>query len=66
MHNNVPEISVIVLSYNTKDVTLKCLERLKESADYLGKPVEIIVVENGTDGTVDAIKKELPWIKILE
>jgi GT2 family glycosyltransferase len=66
MHNGAPEISVIVLSYNTKDVTFKCLERLKESADYLGKPVEIIVVENGTDGTVDAIKKEFPWIKILE
>jgi GT2 family glycosyltransferase len=66
MHNSGPEISVIILSYNTKDITLRCLEKLKKSVDYFGKPVEIIVVEDGTDGTSMAIKKEFPWIKILD
>ena len=65
MRNKSPEISVIVCSYNTKDVTLKCLERLKESEDYLGRLVEIIVIENGTDGTAAAVTEEFPWIKIL-
>lgn len=67
MHNDgTLELSVIILSYNTKDVTLKCLERLKESVDYFGKPVEIIVIENGTDGTDGEIKKRYPWIKLIE
>jgi GT2 family glycosyltransferase len=62
----VPEITVIICTYNTKDLTLDCLGRLKKSIDFLGKPVDVIIIEDGTDGTALQIKKEYPWFKVLE
>jgi GT2 family glycosyltransferase len=61
-----PEISVIICTYNTKDLTCKCLDRLKKSIDFLGKPVETIVIENGIDGTGEVVKKKYSWVKLLE
>ena len=61
-----PEITVIICTYNTKDLTLKCLDNLKKSIDDLGKKVETIVVENGSDGTGTIIKNKYPWVKLLE
>lgn len=63
---NSPLISVIILSYNTKDITLKCLDKLKKSVNYLGEPVETVVVENGTDGTGKIIKDKYSWVKLIE
>ncbi len=60
-----PLISVIICTYNTKDLTLQCLNKLKESIVALGKPVETIVVENGNDGTGNMILKKYPWVKVL-
>lgn len=49
------EISVIILSYNTKDITDRCVSLVKEAADA---SVEIIVVDNGsTDGSVEMLLK---------
>lgn len=51
-------VSVIILSHNTKDVTLECLKRVKAE--------EIIVIDNAsTDGTVEEIRKRYREIKIL-
>lgn len=61
-----PIISVIILSYNTKVLTDECLSKLEKSIDYLSRPVEVIVVENGTDGTGKLIEKKYPWVKLLE
>jgi GT2 family glycosyltransferase len=66
MHNESPEISVIICSYNTKDLTLDCLDRLKKSIDNLDKKVETIMVENGSDGTGEVVKKKCSWVKIIE
>ncbi len=61
-----PLISVIICTYNTKTLTLICLDNLKKSIAKLGKPVETIVIENGNDGTGKLIKKEYPWVKLIE
>lgn len=58
-------ISVIICTYNTKEMTLECLDKLKKSIEFLNEPVETIVVENGTDGTGDVIKKKYPWVKLI-
>lgn len=60
-----PEITVITCTYNTKDITLKCLDNLKRSIDFLKRPVDVIVIENGTDGTGKIIKEKYPWVKLL-
>src|SRR5258708_3718454 len=63
-------LSVIVLSFNTKDITDECLTRLKKAAEFshnqLKNTVEVIVVENAsTDGSLEMIKKKHPWIHKL-
>ncbi|MBI4999450.1 glycosyltransferase family 2 protein, partial [Candidatus Gottesmanbacteria bacterium] len=50
------DLSIIVLSYNTKDLLLKCLESIKNMERGTWN-MEIIVVDNGsTDGTVEEIE----------
>src|SRR3989344_8468693 len=54
-------LSVIVLSYNTKDLTKKCLlsvvDNYKEDIDK--SKIEIILADNGSgDGTVEEIKTD--------
>ncbi len=56
-----PDLSVVVLSWNTKDLTLECLRAL-----YAEKPRhsrEVIVVDNGSkDGSADAIAAQYPQV----
>lgn len=56
-------LSVIVLSFNTKNVTLKCLEYLYKSE---GIELETIVIDNAsTDGSAPAIAKKFPQVKLI-
>ena len=57
-------VSVIVLSYNTKELTLKCLERVLASRDV---EIEVIVVDNDSkDGSAEAIEKRFPKVKLIK
>jgi len=51
-----PDLSIIIVSYNTRQITLSCIESIvanTQEVDY-----EIIVVDNGsTDGSREALKK---------
>lgn len=58
-----PLVSVIILNWNQKGYTLRCLDSLLKTK-Y--KPLEIILVDNGsTDGTVEEVRKKFPKVKIL-
>lgn len=62
-------ISVVIVSWNTKEVTLKCLDHLKRAVDFINSKVEVevVVVDNASsDGTVDIIEKKYPWVKLIE
>lgn len=62
-----PGISVIIVSWNTKDVTDKCLAAMKEAVDFVKEKadVEVIVVENASeDGSPEMIAKKYPWVKL--
>jgi len=64
MKNN-PELSIVILSFNTKELLRNCLNSLlalKNEADF-----EIIVSDNGsTDSSVEMLKKEFPEVKLIE
>lgn len=64
MANN-PELSIIILNYNTRGLTLACiasLMKVKGEVDF-----EIILCDNGsTDGSVEAIVKKYPEVIIVE
>lgn len=59
-----PELSVLLVNWNTREMTLECLRSVKEQTsrtDY-----EIIVVDNGsTDGSVEAIRQEFPDVRLI-
>lgn len=60
------KLSIIVLSYNTKDLVIRCLQSVEAAVKGL-ESVEIIVVDNGsTDNSVESIKVEDEKIQIIE
>lgn len=64
-------LSVIYVSYNTKDITLESLSYLKKSIAFaqakLNNQIEVILVDNDSqDGSVEAVKKDFPWVKVIE
>lgn len=63
MHHNPPLLSIIVISYNTRDMTLACLASVKAQTTT---PYELIVVDNAsTDGSAEAIAAAFPDITLL-
>ena len=56
----MPDLSVIILSYNTKNTTRKCIEALHKSLNEANILAEIIIVENNSkDGSFELVKKIL-------
>jgi len=57
-------VTVIVLNWNGKELTTKCLESLKK-VNYSN--FNILVVDNGsTDGSVDTLKENFPEVSIMK
>ncbi|MBV9848927.1 MAG: glycosyltransferase family 2 protein [Armatimonadetes bacterium] len=60
-----PVVSVIIVSYNTREMTLDCLRALY--ADLAGLDSEVWVVDNAsTDGSPAAIRAAFPAVHLLE
>jgi len=52
-------LSVIVVSYNTRDFLRRCLASL-------GQEHEIIVVDNASvDGSLEMVREEFPWVVLI-
>ena len=59
-----PDVSVIIVSFNTREVLRQCLQSVLEDAS--GLIAEIFVVDNAsTDGSIEMIKQEFPDVRLL-
>jgi len=58
------DVSIIVVSYNTRDITLDCLSSIV--VETLAASYEIIVVDNNSsDGSAAAISRQFPEVKLV-
>jgi GT2 family glycosyltransferase len=59
-----PRVSVVIVTWNVRDLTLQCIRALHARAD--GVPLEIIVVDNASsDGTADAVRVAFPGTIVI-
>ncbi len=58
VNNEIPELSIIILNYNVKDLLLNCLESIFQSKGKLDR-WQVIVVDNASsDGSVEAVREK--------
>lgn len=59
-----PSASIVLLNYNTRDLTIACLDRLLPDTATQGW--QLIVVDNASnDGSADAIAARFPTVEII-
>lgn len=64
MSDGPTQLSVIIVSYNTRDMTLNCLNTLFSGLQTV--TAEVWVVDNASqDGSVEAIQSAFPSVRIL-
>lgn len=58
------DLSICILTWNTKDLTIKCIESIVKNTEKIN--YEIILVDNGsTDGTIEYVKKNYNEFKVI-
>jgi hypothetical protein len=61
----VADVSTIVVSYNTRELTRKCLESIFEKTE--GVDFEVVVVDNAsTDGSAEMVRAGFPAVTLIE
>ena len=59
-----PVVSIVVVSYNTREMTLACLASVHEQTTV---HFELIVVDNASgDGSAEAIAERFPEVELIE
>jgi N-acetylglucosaminyl-diphospho-decaprenol L-rhamnosyltransferase len=59
------DLSVIIVSYNTRDIILACVDSIVRNSDGLN--IEIIVVDNcSSDGSANALRAAFPYITVID
>lgn len=59
------DVSIILVNYNTKDLTRNCIKSVYENTK--GVEFEIIVVDNNShDGSIEMIEHEFPEVKLIK
>ena len=62
-----PDITVAVVSYNTRDLLRLCLSSLEARQADGEATLEIVVADNAsTDGSVEMVRAEFPGVRVLE
>lgn len=60
----MPDLSILIVSYNTREPLRRCLESIQATRGELD--VEVIVVDNGSqDGSVDMVRETAPEAVVI-
>jgi len=60
----VPDISVIIVSWNSRAFLEECLESLSQGIE---RHYEVIVVDNdSSDGSPEAVSQKFPWVTLIQ
>lgn len=60
------DVSIILVGLNARDFVKGCLDSILQ-ADWRNKTYEVVYSDNGsTDGSVELIRSEYAWVKVLE
>lgn len=58
------ELSIVILSYNVRDLLLDCVKSIYEHTRDIN--FEVIVVDNAsTDGSVEGVRKSFPQVRVI-
>ena len=58
------DLTLVIVSFNTRDILLRCLESIKKYTQDIS--YEVIIIDNASeDGTVDAVVKEFPEFQVI-
>lgn len=59
-------LSILIVTWNTRDLLVRCLEAVQASATGLGIETETIVVDNGsTDGSAEVVRSRFPSVRLI-
>lgn len=61
MNHNV---TIVIVNWNTKDLLKKCLGSIEGQLEK-GKDCVIVIDNGSSDGSVDMVKKNYPWIELI-
>ncbi|MBW2706906.1 MAG: glycosyltransferase family 2 protein [Deltaproteobacteria bacterium] len=62
--NEIIDVSIVIVSFNTKDVTRQCLEHVRKHAAAVKH--EVLVVDNASgDGSADMVAAEFPEAHLI-
>ena len=58
------DVSILIISYNTKEMTLECLASIYEQTSE--HSFQVIVLDNGSeDGSPEAIAERFPGVELI-
>src|SRR3989344_8120495 len=60
-----PELSIVIVSFNTKELLRHCLLSLKKERNDIN--YEVMVVDNASsDGSSQMVNNKFPWVKLIK
>ena len=61
----IPDVSIIIVSFNTRDVLRECLQSIERESG--GLRVEVLIVDNNSrDGSPQMVREEFPYVRVID